>query len=140
MVKIRMTRFGRHKLPFYRIVVMDSRIKRDGGYIDLVGTYEPFKGVLKLDEEIALKYLRLGAQPSDSVKVFLKNKGIWKKFMDQKLANKKANDSKKTKKPSQKKKVSSKKVENKKKLESNKKSTNKKVDDSKKANDKLNNK
>lgn len=93
MVKIRMTRLGRNKLPFYRIVVADSRVKRDGGYIKLLGTYEPFKGVVNIDEELVLKYLNEGAQPSDTVRSFLREKGIWKKYMDGKLIAKKAKTS-----------------------------------------------
>ena len=44
LVKIRLTRLGKHKNPFYRIVAVDSRRKRDGSYLALVGTYEPFSG------------------------------------------------------------------------------------------------
>lgn len=90
MVKIRMTRLGRNKLPFYRIVAVDSRVKRDGGYIELLGTYEPFKGVVNINEELTLKFLNNGAQPSDTVKSFLKEKGIWKKYNDAKIMAKKS--------------------------------------------------
>lgn len=90
MVKIRMTRLGRNKLPFYRIVAVDSRVKRDGGYIELLGTYEPFKGVVNINEERTLSFLHNGAQPSDTVKSFLKEKGIWKKYSDAKIDAKKS--------------------------------------------------
>jgi small subunit ribosomal protein S16 len=55
LVKIRLARFGRHKLPFYRIVVVDSRQKRDGSYLELVGTFEPGEGKVVLNKEIAMK-------------------------------------------------------------------------------------
>lgn len=99
MVKIRMTRLGRHKLPFYRIVAVDSRNKRDGGYIALIGTYEPFEGKIDIKEDLVIKFLMEGAQPSDTVRSFLKDKGIWKKFVDQKLnlAKNKSSENKKDK-------------------------------------------
>lgn len=88
MVKLRLTRFGRHKLPFYRIVAIDSKMRRDGEYIECIGTYEPFKGAIKIDEKLALKFLHNGAQPTDTVKNILRDQGVWKKFHDEKLANK----------------------------------------------------
>lgn len=90
MVKIRMTRLGRNKLPFYRIIAVDARVKRDGGYIELLGTYEPFKGIVSINEERVLKFLNDGAQPSDTVKSFLKEKGIWKRYSDAKIEVKKS--------------------------------------------------
>ena len=95
MVKIRLTRLGRHKLPFFRIVVVDSRSRRDGAYIEQVGTYEPFEGVAKINQEIALNWLNMGAQPSETVKSILKKEGVWEKFMKSKIENKKANSAKK---------------------------------------------
>ena len=76
MVKIRLTRFGRTHLPFYRIVAMDSRTKRDGAYIEILGTYEPFDGKVVLKEELILKWLNNGAQPSDTVRSILSKNGI----------------------------------------------------------------
>ena len=99
MVKIRLTRLGKHKSPFYRIVAVDSRSKRDGDYLDLVGTYEPFEGKVNLKSEVILDLLSKGAVPSETVLNILKEKGIWKQFQQTKTpkkAVKKAN--KKTKK------------------------------------------
>lgn len=88
MVKIRLTRLGRHKLPYFRIVAIDSRSRRDGDYIKLLGTYEPFEGKVELLEQEILYFLNQGAQPSDTVRSMLKDKGIWKKFTDAKLKTK----------------------------------------------------
>lgn len=81
MVKLRLTRLGRHKLPYYRIIAIDSRKRRDGKYIKLLGTYNPFNAEIKLDSELALTLLKQGAQPSDTVKSFLKNQKVWADFM-----------------------------------------------------------
>ena len=77
-VKIRLTRIGRHKDPFYRIVAADSRFARDGRYIEQIGYFDPEKGVehAVIDEELALKWLDKGAQPSDTVKAIFNRKGI----------------------------------------------------------------
>ena len=77
-VKIRLTRIGRHKDPFYRIVAADSRFARDGRYIEQIGYFDPEKGVEEavIDEELALKWLGLGATPSDTVKAIFNRKGI----------------------------------------------------------------
>jgi small subunit ribosomal protein S16 len=77
MVKIRMSRFGKHKNPIYRIVAIDSKSKRDGEYIALLGTYNKnLIPKLKLNKELINQYLKNGAQPSETVKNFLKNEGI----------------------------------------------------------------
>ena len=78
MVKIRLTRIGRHKDPFYRIVAADSRYARDGRYIEQIGYFDPQNGVENavIDEELALKWLNKGAQPSDTVKAVFKAKGL----------------------------------------------------------------
>ena len=77
-VKIRLTRIGRHKDPFYRIVAADSRFARDGRYIEQIGYFDPEQGVENavIDEELALKWLDKGAQPSDTVKAIFNRKGI----------------------------------------------------------------
>ena len=77
-VKIRLTRIGRHKDPFFRIVAADSRYARDGRYIEQIGYFDPEKGVeaAVIDEELALKWLSMGATPSDTVKAMFKVKGI----------------------------------------------------------------
>jgi small subunit ribosomal protein S16 len=87
-VKIRLTRIGRHKDPLYRIVAADSRYARDGRYIEQLGYIDPSKGAENaiIDEELAMKWLRLGAQPSDSVRAMFNRKGIIKKFADEKKA------------------------------------------------------
>ena len=86
-VKLRLKRMGSKKKPVYRIVAIDSHTKRDGEYIELVGTYNPLtepKSV-KIDEEIALKWLKSGALPSDTVRNLLSDAGIMKKFHESKL-------------------------------------------------------
>ena len=77
-VKIRLRRMGAKKAPFYRIVVADSRYPRDGRFIEELGYYDPTKepSVLKVDDEKAKSWIANGAQPTDTVKRLLKNKGI----------------------------------------------------------------
>lgn len=82
MVKIRLTRLGRHKSPFYRLVAVDARTPRDGDYIELLGTLEPFKGTTTFKKEAILKWLSQGAQPTDTAKNILKENGIWKEFIE----------------------------------------------------------
>ena len=81
-VKLRLLRMGAKKKPFYRIVAADSRTKRDGKYIELIGTYNPVKepAEVKIDEEVALKWLGQGAIPTDTVKSLFRTKGINEKF------------------------------------------------------------
>ena len=85
-VKLRLTRMGKKKQPAYRVVAIDSHTKRDGEYIELIGTYNPLTkpATVKLDEEVALKWLANGAIPSDTVKNLFKEAGIMKKFADSK--------------------------------------------------------
>ncbi len=89
-VKIRLKRMGAKKAPYYRIVVADSRSKRDGRFIEQVGTYDPTRNpaVITVKEEEILSWLEKGAQPSDTVRSILKSEGIMKKFADQKNAKK----------------------------------------------------
>lgn len=86
-VKIRLTRIGRHKDPFFRIVAADSRFARDGRYIEQIGYFDPEKGVENavIDEELALKWLNSGATPSDTVKAMLSRKGILAKHAGAKV-------------------------------------------------------
>ena len=86
-VKLRLTRMGKKKQPTYRVVAIDSRTKRDGEYIELIGTYNPLTkpATIKLNEEVALKWLGNGAIPSDTVKNLFKEAGIMKKFADSKV-------------------------------------------------------
>lgn len=81
-VKIRLTRIGRHKDALYRIVVADARFARDARIIEQIGYYDPNKGIEKadVDEEKALKWLKEGAMPSDTVRALLGRKGILSKF------------------------------------------------------------
>ena len=86
-VKIRLKRIGAKKTPFYRIVVADSRSPRDGRQIETVGTYNPLTkpAELKINEELALKWLQNGAQPSDTVRNLFSDQGIMEKFHNAKL-------------------------------------------------------
>ncbi len=85
--KIRLTRMGAKKAPFYRLIVADSRSKRDGRFIEQIGTYNPLvnPSEIKIDEEKALKWLHDGAIPTDTVKNLLSDAGIMKKFHESKL-------------------------------------------------------
>jgi len=77
LVKIRLMRMGAHKRPFYRIVVADSRTRRDGPYIELLGTYDPLKdSEVKIDKEKTKLWIQKGAQPTDSVKRLLARVGL----------------------------------------------------------------
>ena len=78
MLKIRLTRLGTKKTPFYRVVVTDSRKARDGEYIEQLGTYNPLANPeeVKIDAELAKKWIANGAQPTDTVKALLKKTGI----------------------------------------------------------------
>lgn len=77
-VKMRLTRLGDKKSPFYRIVVADSRTARDGGYIDKVGHYNPLTNPAEIviDKEKATDWLKKGVQPTDTVKNILVNEGV----------------------------------------------------------------
>ena len=85
-VKLRLTRMGSKKHPQYRIVATDSRRSRDGEYLELVGNYHPCdKTENKINEEVALKWLRNGAIPTDTVRSLLSKAGVMKKFADEKV-------------------------------------------------------
>lgn len=73
-VKIRLKRMGAKKQPFYRVVVADSRYPRDGRFIEEIGTYNPMvdPAEIKIDAEKAAKWIKNGAQPTDTVKSLLK--------------------------------------------------------------------
>ena len=77
-VKIRMHRMGAKRKPFYRIVVADSRMPRDGRFIEEIGTYNTMvdPAEIKIDAEKAKKWIANGAQPTDTVKSILKKEGI----------------------------------------------------------------
>ena len=90
-VKIRLKRMGAKQKPFYRIVVADSRSPRDGKVIDELGYYNPIKepAELKINNDMALEWLRKGAQPTDTVKNLFTKVGINEKFHNEKMASKK---------------------------------------------------
>ena len=77
-VKIRLTRIGAKKAPFYRVVVADGRYPRDGRFIEEIGYYNPMTDPVevKIDAEKAKKWLGNGAQPTETVKSLLKKSGI----------------------------------------------------------------
>ena len=85
-VKLRLMRMGAKKRPFYRIVATDSRSRRDGEYLELIGTYNPINSEkdVKINEEVALKWLNNGAIPYDTVRSLFKDAGIMKKFAESK--------------------------------------------------------
>ena len=71
-VALRMSRQGKKKSPFYRIVAADKRKARDGKFIELLGTYHPMTKVLKLDQERYQKWISVGAQPSGSLAAIIR--------------------------------------------------------------------
>ncbi|NLL70162.1 MAG: 30S ribosomal protein S16 [Epulopiscium sp.] len=77
-VKMRLKRMGAKKAPFYRIIVADSRAPRDGKFIEELGYYDPTKDPveLKVNEDLAKKWIQNGAQPSDTVRALLKKAGV----------------------------------------------------------------
>lgn len=79
-VKIRLTRMGKKKAPYYRIIVADGRAPRDGRFIEAIGTYDPNQepSAVKIDKEAAEKWLKNGAQPTEVVAKLLKAEGIIK--------------------------------------------------------------
>ena len=88
MVIIRLSRSGSKKRPFYNIVVTDSRNRRDGRFIETVGTYNPLveENQVTLKEERVLEWLSKGAQPSDTVRNILSKEGVMKKFHESKFS------------------------------------------------------
>ena len=77
-VKIRLTRLGDKKAPFYRVIVADSRAPRDGKFIDIIGTYNPLTdpAQIKIDAEKAKKWISNGATPTETAKQLLVKSGI----------------------------------------------------------------
>jgi len=86
-VKLRLKRMGSKKRPFYRIVAADSRSPRDGRIIEKVGYYDPITepATINVEEELALKWLKNGAIPTDTVRDLLSKQGIMKKFHESKM-------------------------------------------------------
>jgi small subunit ribosomal protein S16 len=91
-VRIRLRRLGAKKRPFYRVVVADQRSPRDGRFIENIGKYHPMDdpSLIEIDEERALHWLDVGAQPSESVQRLMEKVGIWEKFEADKKGKKAA--------------------------------------------------
>jgi len=89
--RIRLMRMGAKKRPFYRVVVADQRSPRDGRFIENIGKYHPLDdpSLIDIDEERALHWLRVGAQPSEAVANLLRKTGIWDTFVAEKQASNK---------------------------------------------------
>ncbi|MEN6444999.1 MAG: 30S ribosomal protein S16 [Candidatus Cloacimonas sp.] len=87
MVKLRLRRMGTINQPFYRVVAVDSRAKRDGKYIECVGWYDPKPDPSKIniDTERAIYWLNVGAQPSDTVNSLLRKAGVLQIWHERKL-------------------------------------------------------
>ena len=85
-VKIRLKRLGKIRAPYYRIVVADSRTKRDGRVIEEIGKYHPTEqpSLIEIDSDRAQYWLGVGAQPSEQVAALLKLTGDWAKFKGEK--------------------------------------------------------
>ncbi len=85
-VKIRLRRMGSTNKPFYRIVVTESRFKRDGKYLEEIGYYNPIiePPKIKIDEEVALNWIEKGAKVSDRVMALFKKQGILDKLKERK--------------------------------------------------------
>jgi len=78
VLAIRLARIGKTKKPFYRVVVMDKRLPRNGRFVEIVGTYDPLKkpAEVKLNAERIKYWIGCGAQPSDTVRSFLRRQKI----------------------------------------------------------------
>ena len=81
-VKLRLMRMGKKKQPTYRVVAADSRSPRNGRFIEIVGTYQPRQdpSVIEIDNEKAVHWLKVGAQPTERVAKLLKISGAWEEF------------------------------------------------------------
>ncbi|MCX7679919.1 MAG: 30S ribosomal protein S16 [Spirochaetes bacterium] len=81
-VKIRLQRVGKKKMPFYKVVAVDSRTRRDGAVIETLGRYQPVvEGEqFVIDEAKVIDWLKKGAQPTETVERMLKRSGVWNKF------------------------------------------------------------
>ncbi len=77
-LKIRLTRLGDKKAPFYRVVVADSKSPRDGKFVEIIGTYNPLTdpAEIKINNEKASKWLKNGAQPTETAKELLIKSGV----------------------------------------------------------------
>lgn len=84
MTRIRLLRTGKAKQPSYRVVVADQRSPRDGRFKEVIGNYNPLTdpSTINIDEERALYWLGVGAQPSEGVVALLKRTGVWAKHQN----------------------------------------------------------
>lgn len=91
-VRIRLRREGRKKLPFYRIVVADSRSPRDGRFIEIIGQYDPRakEGGLNLKQDRAAHWLDNGALPTDTVRSLLRRSGLLRERHEARVARKRS--------------------------------------------------
>ncbi len=91
-VRIRLRRIGRKKLPYYRIVVADSRAARDGAFIEAIGQYNPRapEGGVTLDTERANHWLDVGALPTDTVRSLLRRAGVLEARHEARVAKRRA--------------------------------------------------
>ena len=87
-VKLRLKRMGKKRHPFYRVVAADSRSPRDGRIIEAIGTYDPNTNpaTVNIDSDLAVKWIKNGAQPTDTVRALLSKEGILKRMHDEKNA------------------------------------------------------
>jgi len=88
MVKIRLTRIGSKKKPFYRLVATDSRSPRDGRFLEILGFYNPntSPAEIRLKPEQIIAWIERGAKPTDTVISLLKKEGVWQKLKENKAA------------------------------------------------------
>lgn len=98
MVKLRLIPTGKSVQPSFRVVAIDARAKLNGRYIDILGFYDPIKKVIKINEELTLKFLLTGAQPTETVRSLLSKQGIIEKFHNIKIEQKKLNSTTKKEK------------------------------------------
>ncbi|MFV0275230.1 MAG: 30S ribosomal protein S16 [Bacilli bacterium] len=85
-VKLRLKRMGAKGKPFYRIVAADARVARDGKYLEEIGTYNPMmsENNINIKKEIAIKWLKQGAQPTNTVKSLLSRTGVLTEYHNEK--------------------------------------------------------
>lgn len=81
-VKLRLVRMGKKKQPYYRVIAADARSPRDGRFIEIIGRYSPRTepSEIVIDNDKAVKWLRQGAQPTETVHKLLKISGAWAQF------------------------------------------------------------
>jgi small subunit ribosomal protein S16 len=94
VVRIRLTRLGKRHMPFYRIIVVDSKKKRDGAYIESLGYYNPLRNPaeIKVNVERAVEWILKGAQPSDTARDILSKAGVMKRVHEIKYGKRETTD------------------------------------------------